>query len=309
MERQHRPFHRQYLAFYSSWFGGIVLDPLLMMLPADDHMCHRGDAVFEAFKCVAGAVYNLGAHLDRLLNSAAMIGLPCPQPRPALEHIVLETIRASRTTNCGVRVYLARGPGSFSARPDECPESQLYVVVTRPAVPIMERFPDGVAVTLSTVPVKPAPFAAIKSCNYLPNVLMEAEAEQRGAQFSVAFDERGFLAEGATENVGIVTTDGRLLFPNIGRILPGTTLLRIIELAHRMVAQGALKTVAQTDISRASFGAACEVLVCGTTPDVTAVVSVDGRSVGAGMPGAVFRELSRRLQDDMLNNAALRTPV
>ena len=39
-----------YYAFYSSYFGGIVKNPKLILLPIDDHMVHRGDGVFEAMK-------------------------------------------------------------------------------------------------------------------------------------------------------------------------------------------------------------------------------------------------------------------
>ena len=46
-----------YHAMYSSVFGGIVTDPALMLVPADDHVVHRGDGVFETLKCVGGAVY------------------------------------------------------------------------------------------------------------------------------------------------------------------------------------------------------------------------------------------------------------
>ena len=57
----------------------------------------------------------------------------------------------------------------------------------------------------SGIPVKIDYFATVKNCNYLPNVLMKKDAVERGVDFSVSLDENGFLAEGSTENVGIVT--------------------------------------------------------------------------------------------------------
>lgn len=304
-----REFHASYLAMYSSWFGGIVTDPLLMLVPADDHMVHRGDAVFEAFKCVAGAIYNLDAHLERLAASALAVGIAAPLAPEALRAIVLETARAGRQPDCMIRVYLARGPGSFAANPYDCPQATFYVVVTRRPVPVMDRFPDGVRVTLSAVPVKPAPFGAVKSCNYLPNALMEKEAVERGAQFAVAFDETGRLAEGATENVGIVSADRRLWFPRSDRILRGTTMARVVTLAETLVRDGALREAEYADVTRSQFEAAAEILICGTTPDVTAVVAVDGRPVGDGRPGDVYRRLTRLLLDDIAFNAERRTPL
>ena len=71
--RLQKPWHSKYLAMYSSVYGGIVTDPTLMMIPADDHVVHRGDGVFDVAKCVEGGVYQFDGHLDRLLRSAAAI--------------------------------------------------------------------------------------------------------------------------------------------------------------------------------------------------------------------------------------------
>ncbi len=74
--RAHQPdYHANYYAMYSSWWNGITTEPNLMVVPVDDHMVHRGDGLFETFKCVDGAVYNLEAHLARLENGAKVIAL------------------------------------------------------------------------------------------------------------------------------------------------------------------------------------------------------------------------------------------
>ena len=52
LEGIHKPWHEKYYAMYSSVLGGVVLDPLLMQVPLDDHLVHRGDGVFDPFKCV-----------------------------------------------------------------------------------------------------------------------------------------------------------------------------------------------------------------------------------------------------------------
>ena len=62
-----------YRAFYSSELGGIVTDPALMVVPIDDHMVHRGHAVFDTAILVEGQLYELDSHLDRFLRSAAQV--------------------------------------------------------------------------------------------------------------------------------------------------------------------------------------------------------------------------------------------
>ena len=303
-----REHHSGYLAMYSTWFGGIVTDPALMLVPVDDHLVHRGDGVFEAFKCVRGSLYQLERHLDRLERSSAMIGLEWPMPRSELRERVLQTIRAAETADCLIRLYLSRGPGDFSPSPSASIGSQLYIVVTAFSPPDSGKYEMGCSVVTSSIPVKPGVFAKVKSCNYLPNVLMEKEAEESGADFAVGLDEAGWLTEGPTENLGMIAEDGSFLVPPFERILRGTTVIRMMELAEPLVREGRLRDVRNAHFSARDLLAAREVLMFGTTFDVLPVVSFDGEGVGDGKPGPmsrVFLDLMRRDQQE----GELRTPV
>jgi branched-subunit amino acid aminotransferase/4-amino-4-deoxychorismate lyase len=304
-----RPYHDRYLAMYSSFLGGLVTDPALMFVPLDDHMTHRGDAVFEAFKCVGGSLYNLQAHLARLEHSMAEVSLKPPVSVAVLRDLAIETVRAGGQRDCDVRLFVSRGPGSFSPNPYDCPESQVYIVALRSKGSFMSAHPAGARGGSSRVPQKGPFFSRIKSVNYLPNVLMKKEAVDHGVDFVAAFDERGMLTEGATENVGLVTRDRRLLFPHIETILAGTTMLRVMELARGLVGDGGIREAAFDDVPRDAVPRAAELLVVGTTWDVTSAVEFDGVAIGDGKPGPVGRELNRRLVDDIHRNAALRTPV
>jgi 4-amino-4-deoxychorismate lyase len=85
-----------FYAMYSSILGGIVNDPALMVLPLDDHMVHRGHGVFDTATLTHGMLYQLDAHLDRLLRSAQGARIPLPFPRDELRRIILDTAAASR---------------------------------------------------------------------------------------------------------------------------------------------------------------------------------------------------------------------
>ena len=286
-----------------------LTDPVEMTVPADDHVVHRGDGVFETIKCVDGFVYGLEPHLARLAASAERIGLRIPCSSADLAGIVLATLRAGRRRDGLVRVILSRGPGGFGVAPAECPEPALYVVAYRLPPPFMDAHPDGARAVTVDIPIKPGFLAAIKTCNYLPNALMKAAAHAAGADFPVAFDERGFLAEGATENLGIVTRGKVLQVPRPGRVLDGITAQRVLALAPEVVRDGLLSGVEASDIPRTAMDSASEILIFGTTPDVTAVVQFDGRPVGSGRPGPVQAALNRLLVDDIRGNAGMRTPV
>jgi branched-chain amino acid aminotransferase len=304
-----RPYQKTYYAMYSSVYGGIVTDPRLMLIPIDDHMVHRGDGVFEALKAVDGHIYNLTAHLERLVNSARGIELNLPVSLAELEQAIIETARAAALPTCMIRIYVSRGPGGFGVNPYECPAPQLYVVITALGTPFMTLHPEGARLCTSAIPAKSAEMAKIKNCNYAPNVLMKKEAVDRKFDFSMGFDERGFLTEGATENMGIVSRDNRLLFPALDRILTGTTMLRAMALSQELVREGVLSFSGLADITHKDILEARELIIAGTTLNVVAGVEFDGHPIGTGKPGPVYHRLAVLLENDMRHNPAVLTPL
>jgi len=302
-----QPYFSNYLAVYSSWYGGIITDPALMMLPLDDHMVNRGDGVFEVFKCIDWNIYALARHLDRMKHSMEGSFLEPPVDSQRLIEIVRATVRAGNSGTCLVRIYVSRGPGSFSPSPYETVGSQLYVIVTALEVS-PEKYEKGVKLATTGIPIKTDYFANLKNCNYLPNVLMKKEALDRGADYSVSLDERGFLAEGATENIGIVTKKGELLIPRFSRILRGITVTRAIELASRF-AGDRISAVAEADITREQAAEAAEILVFGTSFNIFPVVEYDGNRIADGRPGPVFRRLAELMVEDQTKNRDMLTPV
>ncbi len=308
-DRFRQPHQDGYFAMYSSVYDAITTDPLLMTVPVDDHLVHRGDGVFETFKCVEGRIYNMAAHLERLCASAAALHYELPMDRERIAAIVVETVAAGGHGNCLIRMFISRGPGSFGANPYDCTAPQLYVAAARLKPPFMQLHPEGARVITSSIRAKEPFFAGVKNCNYLPNVLMKKEAVDAGVDFVAVLDHEGLLAEGATENLGIVTRDSRLLFPKLGAILKGTTMMRVAQLADALAEEGVLAEVAFTDIPPAMIPEAAEILVVGTTMDVTAVREFDGRPVGDGVPGPVARKLGELLLHDMRHNLQLTTLV
>lgn len=93
----HKNAVSNYMAFYSSELGGIVTDPALMVVSLDDHMVHRGHAVFDTATLTQGYLYQLDDHLDRFYRSAEKAGLSPPFPRKQLRRIILETAAATQS--------------------------------------------------------------------------------------------------------------------------------------------------------------------------------------------------------------------
>ena len=95
-------------AMYSSVLGGIVTDPAFMVLPLDDHMVHRGHAVFDTAMIVNGKLYQLDAHLERLLRSAEMARLQLPHAPEQLRQIIIDTAPPAASASLGTLLALCR---------------------------------------------------------------------------------------------------------------------------------------------------------------------------------------------------------
>ena len=92
-------------------------------------------------------------------------------------------------------------------------------------------YTQGLRVMTTTYPIKPPLYAVTKSTNYLPNTLMQMEAQERGLDNGVFVDEAGNVGESSNMNVAFVAADGTLKHPKFDHILSGCTSLRLLELA------------------------------------------------------------------------------
>lgn len=304
-----KPWHSEYLIMYSSWFNGYVTDPDLMLIPCDDHLVHRGDGVFDVMRCVNGKIYQMEAHLQRLERSAKAVSMDFPPGHENIREIIKSLIIKGGEKNCIIRIIISRGPGGFSTNPYECPSSQLYINIIRHHRPPETDYAEGVCAITSRVPVKHPFFAVIKSCNYLPNVLMKMEAVKAGCKYSVNLDEEGFIGEGSTENICIVSEDGYLRIPEFENTLAGTTAGRVFQLALALEHEQTIKGVQFAKISQEDVYHSSEVMMMGTSINLVPVVRFDGKVIGKGVPGPVHSRLSDLLWKDMTGNKELLTDV
>lgn len=304
------PGRSSYFAMYSSVFGGVVIDPVLMVIPLDDHIINRGDGIFEAFGVKNGYAYCFDAHLARLERSAEIISLDLPFDIATIRQITLETIAISGARDCGVRLFVSRGLGDFNSDPitlKRSKKSLFYVIVFEKKPTDTGSPPEGVSAITSHVPIKPGFYAQAKTTCYVLNVMVYLEAHQNNAPYGIWYDQEGHLAEAATSNVAIVSQEKIFKYPRFEHILKSTHLIRGVELAKELVRSGELKGICQTDITQHEVYESSEMLLF---REATPVVKYDGRSIGTGKPGPVSRRLWELFQKDKAEGPSeVRTPV
>lgn len=299
----------KFFAMYSSLFDGIVTDPALMVLPLDDHMVHRGHAVFDTATLTHGMLYQLDAHLDRLLRSADLARIALPYARERLRQIILNTVAASRQRDGAVRYWLSAGPGGFGLGPAECAASSFYVMVFKPDAYPERYYSEGMKVITSSIPIKPPFFAHIKSTNYLPNVLVVLEANEKSADNGIFVDQHGMVAEGSNMNVAFVTHDRQFRHPPFDAILSGITIQRVLQFAKRLVEQGELKGIRLADIPVSEARQAAEMMLIGSSIKIAPVVEWDGQTIGNGKPGPIAKKLLQLWHEDAASASDQLVPV
>ncbi len=289
----------RFWAFYSSQLGGIVTDPALMVIPFDDHMVHRGHGVFDTAAIVEGKIYDLEAHLDRFVRSARTSRLQLACTREEMRDIIVRTAAVSGKRDGSIRYWASSGPGSLGLAPAKDAEPGFFVMIFAGLSYPATWYTDGLRVMTTTYPIKPPLYAVTKSTNYLPNVLMQMEAQERGLDNGVFLDEAGNVGESSNMNVAFVTGDGSLKHPKFDHILSGCTSLRLLELATALQARKLIRAVEVCDIPVAEARAAREMMLFGSSVKVAPIVEWDGKPVGDGKPGPVARALRELLEQDM----------
>jgi branched-chain amino acid aminotransferase len=215
------------------WIDGVVHDEHSARVSVFDRGFLYGDSVYEVVRTSGGAPVDLTAHLDRLERSGARLMLPIP-PRASLENAVNESLRAADNPESYIRIVITRGSGDIGLDPALAVDPLAVVIVKPLSLPPAEHYEHGCALRIVHVErtARAALDPAVKSGNYLNNILALQEARRAGAHEAILCDPRGRIAEGSTCNVFAVRGE-TLVTPalEVG-LLEGITRMRILSIAR-----------------------------------------------------------------------------
>jgi branched-chain amino acid aminotransferase len=262
-----------------------------------DHGLLYGDGVFEGIRFYNGRVFRLEEHLERLWDSARSICLEIPIGRGEMTEALLETIRRNGLREGYIRLVVTRGVGNLGLNPTQCKRPSIFIIATTIALYPKEVCETGLTVvTCATRRTGAAALnPAVKSLNYLNNVMARIEANLAGADEALMLNEAGNVAECTADNVFIIKR-GQIFTPPIAAgALRGITRSVVFDIAAELGIK-----ITETDITRHDVFVADECFLSGTAAEVIPVVKADGRVIGNGKPGSItmrmigrFRELTR----------------
>ena len=267
--------------------GGELLSRAEAKVSVFDSTVQGGDAVWEGLRIYDGRVFQLGAHLDRLIGSAKAMCFADIPSREHIEEALFQTLAANGMRDgVHVRLTLSRGLKVTSGMDIQLNQyGSCLIVLAEWKAPVYSR--DGIRlITSSWRRNSPQSIdSKIHHNNLINNILAKIEANLAGANDALMLDLEGFLAETNATNVFIVK-DGALLTPHADYCLPGITRGVVLEMAKLNSFETQEKRLSLSEVY-----AAAECFTTGTMGELTPVLEVDGRSIGCGRPGIVTREL------------------
>lgn len=263
-------------------------------LPVVDAGFVLGATVAEQVRTFGGEPFRLLEHLARLERSLQVVGVDPGMTIDELAAAARQLVaRNHRLLEPGddLGLSLLVTPGTY---PTFSPSTAGRPAVCMHTYPLpfrlwAEKYRRGQALVCSDVEqVSPRSWPPSLKCRSRMHYYLadrraaDAEPGARG----LLLDADGFVTETSTANLLIFTSSEGLISPPPHKILPGVSLAAALELAR-----GLGIAVTRRDLTPPQVAAAEEVLLTGTSPCLLPVTRLDGRPIGDGTPGAVFRRL------------------
>jgi branched-chain amino acid aminotransferase len=270
------------------YIDGQYLDEANAKISVFDHGLLYGDGIFEGIRAYNGRVFKLKEHIDRLFYSAKAILLTIPLSHAEIMRAVVHTCRQNGIRDGYIRLLVTRGVGGLGLNPNRCKKPSVIIIADKIQLYPAEMYERGLdIITVPTVRnLHSALNPAIKSLNYLNNILAKIEANNGGCEEAIMLNSEGYVSECTGDNVFIIK-DGQMFTPPLSAgALYGITRGVVMELARQSG-----MSVSEPNLTRYDMFNADECFLTGTGAELIPVVKIDGRVIGTGKPGPVTKDL------------------
>lgn len=273
------------------YIDGTFYDEPQAKISVFDHGLLYGDGVFEGIRAYNGRVFLLPEHLERLYDSAKALLLNIPLTMDEMHQVVTETCRLNQIRDGYIRLVVTRGKGDLGLNPNKCPRATVFCIATGITIYPQAVYQEGLRLgTAATRRINSAALSpAIKSLNYLNQVLARIEGNQLGADEMVVLNDEGYVAECTADNLFVVKKNRIFTPPITAGALSGITRKTIFDLAKSRGTD-----IFETNLTRYDLWVADEIFLTGTAVEVVPVREVDGRVIGTGKPGPTSQDFMVR---------------
>ena len=279
------------------WMNGSIVDWADANVHILTHTLHYGMGVFEgirAYETADGpAVFRLTEHIERLHNSAKILGMPMPYSVDDLISATKETVASTGLDSCYIRPIAYLGYGEMGLNTLPCTVDVAIACWPWGAYLGDDAVEKGVRLKTSSWTRhdhNTMPPAAKTTGNYVNSSLAKVEALQAGYDEAVMLAPNGLVAECSGENL-FVARHGTLLTPPLSAgALEGITQNTVMTIAADLGFEARTDNLARSDLYIAE-----EAFVVGTAAEVSSVNSVDDREIPC--PGPMTRAIAETYGD------------
>lgn len=248
------------------------------------------DSVYEVIPAYDRTLFRFRQHILRLVRSLSEVSIRNPHSEDEWRGICEELLRRNNVDSRAVYIQVSRGAADrrdHGFPPDSVPPTTFAMVSAITSKPPSDVLDEVCGVRVVTAEDIRWSRCDIKSTSLLANILLKQQAALRGAT-EVLLIRDGLVTEGSTSNVFVVEGQVVSTPPRDNRILGGVTRDLVIELCRE-----ADIDLRECEIATDGLQNADEVWLSSSTREVVPVAAIDGREVGDGLPGPVWREVAR----------------
>ena len=269
-----------------------------------DHGFLYGYGLFETMRAYNGHVFRLESHLARLRRAAQSLDLAqsviSSEAKQSLETACRETLQANKLKDARLRLTISAGEGSMTPDPSTC-SSPNVLVTAQNLVPLPpEKYESGFKAALSSLRRNSqSPLSRLKSTCYMENILARMEARAAGCDEAILLNERGYVAEGSTTNIFLVS-NRELVTPSLeSGVLPGITREAVLEIAQALDIQAVERQVELKELIEAE-----EAFVTNSILELMPLTCFDGKPIGTGKAGQLTKKLMAAYRE-LVHNAVI----
>ncbi len=269
-----------------AYHNGTYLDEKEVRISPDDRGFLFSDGLYEVIRSYGGRLFEARAHMERLHYGARALRFPEAELE-TLEEVAGELIQKNALIDGDATVYIqvTRGvaPRTHRFPPKDTPLT--VFASARPFTPHVDEMARGIEVI--QVPDQRWARCDIKSVGLLPNVLAHQQAVDAGAPEAL-FIRDGFLTEGTHSNLFAIFAGRVVTPPRTNYILGGVTRGVVLDLCRER------GIPAREDVLLASeIACADELMIAGTTVEITPVLRILNGGFRSHGPGPVTRRLQK----------------
>jgi D-alanine transaminase len=248
-----------------------------------------GDGVYELVPVYSRVPFRLEEHLARLERSLGETRIRNPYSRAQWRAHIYALIDAQPFEDQGIYFQVTRGVGKRDHAFPANGEPTVFMMSN----PLVNPQPAQVEKGASAVSAQDYRWLRcdIKSISLIGNCLLRQISAEAGGAETILFRD-GKLTEASASNVFIVKRGMIQSPPKSNLILPGITYDVVVELAHVNGLPLEFKDIPEADVR-----AADELWVSSSSKEVLAIVELDGKRIGDGRPGPVYRRMFQLYQE------------